>query len=1147
MKQKLFFSILCGLFLLTVTQVWAQGSTIATAQLINVGQQVTTTFNESATCGEAREISLDESVATTHPDNADMWYKISLTGGKVYQIYDRSVPQTYDVTCYVYVNCGATQAIASDDYFRSCVFLYPTADVTYYIKWTGAQDYTYTWNVSEVTDNRVCVLATPLTTGQSIDLPAYQDDLRPKTDSYGYKHYWFILNVEAGKYYDFDFSEANYGMWNNDQVVINSKCGGDWQDEIASFYKSKSMVKAAANAVWYIDLKRGGNGYQPMTFIVAEKTQGDNRLCEFAAPVSLNTNITADHSTGSSFLWYKINLDAGKVYEIDASNAAYGFNVYADDACNLQYPNPLAGIAKGKKDLFAPESSAVYYLQTGTSANPEGSGTWKIKETAGDNRLCAYATPIVLGTAFTVSHTEFSRLWYKIDVTAGATYEVNIPQTSYENIGIFNQCEPPHETIASGYASSFLFTAKATGSYYITFYNDYYSPTFACTVSEVTDNRSCLYAKAVAAGETIKPATMEEWFSVSLTAGKFYEFDFMDTSGGATIGGSIYSACGEENLNEASTLIPQKMLYKATFSGNHLVKIAQTGYTGSTPSSWSYAEAPNGDNRLCEFAVPINAGENITADFSNGMSKRWYKVNVNAGKYYEIPENNGIFYSGCEGEQGSQIGVPYAETARTWYVLVLQYSSYQTSRGFIINELPPDGRVCVHALEAGLNNTINTGNYHAAASFTYMRENWNGQLEPAAAQVNHGTWYRLHTGEAGNYEIRLENWEYWEQESIKHGSAIYDPHWEMYVFDDCTLNNRVVATVGHIFNHGRTTLTAAANTDYYILVDNWDDWNNNITRTWEVVKKSDASTGVLHIGLQNEQGNDVAGNQDTKVLVYSKADILTTPYTAVAYDGSATFTAYNIPLGGYIVYAENVPDYLPTWYKQIAYWSDATVVNLTTSNEAVRVDMKLLATPQIPAGNILISGVVTTTEGESIENVSVNIYKHKNQQSSAKVQAVNKVSKVDTNLWELIAVVKTDANGNYSINNLPAGQYMLVVDIAGYEVNEGAIVNASENGDYSNIDFEADEKNHTINNATGMQSINVLKLQVYPNPAKDKLIIESGGLLITKLDITDLSGRTLMSLISPMSQLNIANLSRGNYLLKVTTENGAVVKKFIKE
>ena len=80
------------------------------------------------------------------------------------------------------------------------------------------------------------------------------------------------------------------------------------------------------------------------------------------------------------------------------------------------------------------------------------------------------------------------------------------------------------------------------------------------------------------------------------------------------------------------------------------------------------------------------------------------------------------------------------------------------------------------------------------------------------------------------------------------------------------------------------------------------------------------------------------------------------------------------------------------------------------------------------------------------------------------------------------------------------------------------------------------------NGPTGLEYVNVNDfVQIYPNPVKDELHIESGNLTITKIEILDITGKVV-------EKSNIVSaLPRGIYFVKLETDKGIVTQKFIKE
>ncbi|WP_024770401.1 T9SS type A sorting domain-containing protein [Aquimarina macrocephali] len=73
---------------------------------------------------------------------------------------------------------------------------------------------------------------------------------------------------------------------------------------------------------------------------------------------------------------------------------------------------------------------------------------------------------------------------------------------------------------------------------------------------------------------------------------------------------------------------------------------------------------------------------------------------------------------------------------------------------------------------------------------------------------------------------------------------------------------------------------------------------------------------------------------------------------------------------------------------------------------------------------------------------------------------------------------------------------------------------------------------------------NINSLKIYPNPGKDRVVIQYSG-FIKKSEIYDLNSRLLG--VSTTNSINIKKLPKGNYIIKVYTEDDKIItKQFVK-
>jgi uncharacterized repeat protein (TIGR01451 family) len=87
----------------------------------------------------------------------------------------------------------------------------------------------------------------------------------------------------------------------------------------------------------------------------------------------------------------------------------------------------------------------------------------------------------------------------------------------------------------------------------------------------------------------------------------------------------------------------------------------------------------------------------------------------------------------------------------------------------------------------------------------------------------------------------------------------------------------------------------------------------------------------------------------------------------------------------------------------------------------------------------------------------------------------------------------------------------------------------------------------TVQNVLATTEINNDKTQfsVYPNPVQDVLFIKSKEKVV-KAEIYDAAGRILNSTSPTNNSINVSELAKGNYIIKLSTKDKTVTQKFIK-
>jgi len=100
-----------------------------------------------------------------------------------------------------------------------------------------------------------------------------------------------------------------------------------------------------------------------------------------------------------------------------------------------------------------------------------------------------------------------------------------------------------------------------------------------------------------------------------------------------------------------------------------------------------------------------------------------------------------------------------------------------------------------------------------------------------------------------------------------------------------------------------------------------------------------------------------------------------------------------------------------------------------------------------------------------------------------------------------------------------------------------------QNGSAASVDFAF---NASISVTTGISEIISSNFNVYPNPAKDVLRINTNE-TIEEINIYSVSGALVKTVINNTSSINISDFNKGMYLLFIKTDQGIKQSRFIKE
>ncbi|MDR2854054.1 MAG: T9SS type A sorting domain-containing protein, partial [Prevotellaceae bacterium] len=95
-------------------------------------------------------------------------------------------------------------------------------------------------------------------------------------------------------------------------------------------------------------------------------------------------------------------------------------------------------------------------------------------------------------------------------------------------------------------------------------------------------------------------------------------------------------------------------------------------------------------------------------------------------------------------------------------------------------------------------------------------------------------------------------------------------------------------------------------------------------------------------------------------------------------------------------------------------------------------------------------------------------------------------------------------------------------------------------------DFRSHYSEEICAAATSVETWRTASLQIYPNPAKNELFIQSDS-PVNKVEIYNLSGVCVLKESNFVGSINISNFAAGVYFAKIYTAAGETVQKIVKE
>jgi heat shock protein HslJ len=121
-----------------------------------------------------------------------------------------------------------------------------------------------------------------------------------------------------------------------------------------------------------------------------------------------------------------------------------------------------------------------------------------------------------------------------------------------------------------------------------------------------------------------------------------------------------------------------------------------------------------------------------------------------------------------------------------------------------------------------------------------------------------------------------------------------------------------------------------------------------------------------------------------------------------------------------------------------------------------------------------------------------------------------------------------------------------------FELHNGSLLDSSvyegnDGNDYLQWEYAPGFLSYFTNVLLTTPENSLADLRIYPNPAQNKIIIQSATNNFDSVSISDINGRIVSSSKNLASnEIDVSNLKTGMYFITITSSEGSITKKFIK-
>ena len=630
------------------------------------------------------------------------WFEVELVAGKTYRVdlkgstsgagtlgdpYLRGIYDTNRTLVRGTINDDADWLLD----INSRVIFTASKSGTYYVAAgaRGQDEGSYTLSVREIEDDYQATAATTGTVavgGSTRGNIQYVDDID-----------WFAVELDAGKVYRVDMKglQTSSGTLRDAYLLgVRDANGtllpGTFDNESGTGHNSRVEFAVTEAGRYYVAAGAFEHHEGSYTLSVSELSGVSD---DYLATTGTTGVVSVDNPTTGTidFLrdtdWFKVDLEAGKIYRFDLEGSPTGAGTLSDpylhgiyDANGTLLPGTVddeSGTGHNSRVEFTATETGTYYVDVGASYRTE-TGTYKLSVSglSDDYAATTGTTGAVSVGGSTTGNMEFGRDidWFKVELEASKTYRFDL-EGSPSGAGTLRDpflygihdangarlTGTADDDGGRGKNSRVEFTAAETGTYYVAawaYKGD--EGTYRLSVRDLGD-ASDDYSRTADTADTIGTVAVGgsttgnvdyvrdvDWFAVTLEAGKGYRFDLEGSpSGAGTLRDpylhGIHDAQGtllaDTTDNDSGTGDNSRVEFVATESGTYY--IAAGAHRWHQKGTYKLSVSELEDDYLAAIGTTgdigtVSVGGSTTGDIEFAGDVDLFAVDLVVGKTYRF-------------------------------------------------------------------------------------------------------------------------------------------------------------------------------------------------------------------------------------------------------------------------------------------------------------------------------------------------------------------------------------------------------------------------------------------------------------------------------------------------------------------------------